>query len=227
MKVGILRGSFYGTVVFSMAIGWSQMASAAVISGAMYEPFNYPSGTQFANSPPNGNNGGAGWNATGSFALPNPATSQWSDPSAGNASGISSGSAANRTASSPTLSHAGTLGYPSTGQGNRLRLDAANGTPANQTQNIGRSLGGQTIDSGTTYFSVLMSKEVDTIRTMNLAFMGGSATERMAVGMIGANAGNTNGNIALLMNNSNPGGLVQSANPIAMPNTSIAGTQLR
>jgi hypothetical protein len=222
---GLLSRSFFGATVFSIAIGSAQLASAAVISGAMYEPFAYAAGTQFTAPPANGNNGGVGWNTTGSFALPNPVTSQWGDPSAGNASGITAGSAANKTASSPTLSHAGTLGYPLTGQGNRFRLDAANGTPTNQTQNMGRALGGQTIDAGTTYFSVLMSKEVDTIRTMNLAFMGGSATERMAVGMIGANAGNSNGNIALLMNNSNPGGLVQSATPIAMPNTAIAGTQ--
>src|ERR1043166_253654 len=61
-----------------------------------------------------------------------------------------------------------------------------------------------------------MSKNTDPIRTMNLAFFNGT-TERFAVGQIGAAAGNTAGNIGLLMNNSNPGGLVQNTvNPIAM-----------
>jgi hypothetical protein len=85
----------------------------------------------------------------------------------------------------------------------------------NASQNIGRALGGQTIDSGTTYFSLLMSKNTDTIRTMNWAFFNGTS-ERFAVGQIGAVAGNTAGNIGLLMNNSNPAGLIQSGTPIAM-----------
>ena len=60
-----------------------------------------------------------------------------------------------------------------------------------------------------------MSKNNDTIRTMNWAFFNGT-TERFAVGMIGATAGNSAGNIALLMNNNNPAGLIQSGSPIAM-----------
>ena len=77
-------------------------------------------------------------------------------------------------------------------------------------------LGGQTIDSGTTYFSFLINRNTaNTNRTMNVAFFGGG-TERFAVGQIGAAAGGTNGNIGMIMNNSNPAGLVNSASPIAM-----------
>ena len=206
----MLRKVLYGTVAFSVAFGWSQLASAAAISGSMYEPFNYPAGTQLTTN--SGQNGGTGWNANGDSS-PNPATSEWGDPTAGNASGITGGSAAAKTITSSTLSFAGATGYPTTGQGNKFNLNAV---LANQNNNIGRPLGGQTIDSGSTYFSFLVRKNTaDTIRTYNLGFFGGSASERFAVGQIGTGSGNTGGNIALLMNNTNPGGLVQSATPIA------------
>ena len=60
-----------------------------------------------------------------------------------------------------------------------------------------------------------MSKNNDTTRTINLAFFNGG-TEQFAVGQIGATAGNSAGNLALLMNNSNPAGLVLATSPIAM-----------
>ncbi len=86
----------------------------------------------------------------------------------------------------------------------------------NTTLNIGRNFGGQSIDTGTTYFSLLMSVNNATIRTANWAFFNGT-TERFAVGQIGATAGNTGGNIGLLMNNSNPAGLIANTTaPIAM-----------
>lgn len=216
MTGGLLRRSFCATVVLCMTIGWSQLAGAAAITGAIYEPFNYLSGAAVGQN--SGLNGGAGWNSTGNFALANPTSSQWGDGSAGGmggAAGLNAGAA--KTISANTLSFAGATGYPVSGQGNKLNLNSIAAGP----NNIGRSLGGQNIDSGTTYFSVLMQRENDTIRTANLAFFGGggvnvNGTERFAIGQIGATAGNTGGNIALLMNNSNPGGLVNSATPIAM-----------
>ena len=177
----------------------TQTSHAAAIVGSMQEAFDYPNTTQFA---PTTLNGGQGWNATGTTA-PN-------DPGANWGAILTAGNPIYRTATAPGLSYSA-IGYlPASG--NMLTLDAA--TP-NQTQNIGRTLGGQTIDTGSTYFSLLMSKNNDTIRTMNWAFFNGTS-ERFAVGMIGATAGNTAGNIGLLMNNSNPGGLVQSGTPIAM-----------
>jgi hypothetical protein len=176
----------------------TQASYAAAVVGSMQEAFDYPDATVFVNS--STLNGGQGWNAAG--------TATANDPGANWGSILNAG--ANRTATSPGLTYSATGYLPASG--NKLTLDAA--TP-NATQNIGRTLGGQTIDTGSTYFSLLMSKNNDTIRTMNWAFFNGT-TERFAVGMIGATAGNTAGNIALLMNNSNPAGLVQSASPIAM-----------
>ena len=176
-----------------------QASHAAAIVGSMQEAFDYPDTTQFA---PTTLNGGQGWNATGTTA-PNDAGANWGVI-------LTAGNASFRTATAPGLSYSAISYLPASG--NKLTLDAA--TP-NQTQNIGRPLGGQTIDTGSTYFSLLMSKNNDTIRTMNWAFFNGTS-ERFAVGMIGATAGNTAGNIGLLMNNSNPGGLVQSGTPIAM-----------
>ncbi len=184
-------------------IGATQASHAAAISGAVQESFIYPAATQFANN--STLNGGQGWNAEGN--------------SGANAVGANWGSALNggdstglyRTAGSPGLNYSAT-GYLQ-GSGNMLTLDAI--TP-NQNQNIGRSLGGQIIDSGATYFSLLMSKNNDTARTINLAFFNGTS-ERFALGQIATGSGNSGGNIALLMNNQNPAGLIQNATtPIAM-----------
>jgi len=165
----------------------------------MQEAFDYPDTTQFATTTLNG---GQGWNATGSTS-PNDPTANWGAV-------LTAGNSLYRTATAPGLTYSATGYLPASG--NKLTLDAA--TP-NQVQNVGRTLGGQIIDTGSTYFSLLMSKNNDTIRTMNWAFFNG-ATERFAVGMIGATAGNTAGNIGMLMNNSNPAGLIQSGSPIAM-----------
>ena len=188
------------TIACALSILCTTQASlAATISGSMQEAFDYPDATSFINS--STLNGGQGWNANGTTD-PNAAAANWgSILNAGN----------NRTATSPGLTYTAT-GYLAA-SGNKLTLDAA---AANATQNIGRTLGGQTIDTGSTYFSLLMSKNNDTIRTINWAFFNGT-TERFAVGQIGAAAGNTAGNIALLMNNNNPAGLVQNTiSPIAM-----------
>jgi hypothetical protein len=220
MSGGALRNTLYGTVVFSVAIGWNHLANAATISGSLYEPFNYAAGTEIGQN--SGVNGGPGWNPTGNPAPPNPSTSQWGDASAGGtggAAGLNGGSNAAKTVTAGTLSFAAT-GYPAAGQGNKFNLNAV---LANAVNNIGRPLGGQTIDAGTTYFSVLMRRNNDTNRTQNLAFFGGGSvgvngTERFAIGQIGAAAGGTNGAIGMLMNNTNPAGIVvpPAANQILM-----------
>jgi len=178
---------------------FAQQAGAAAIAGSMQEAFDYLDGTVFTNGTLNG---GVGWNDTGSSTDPNLASSAW---------GLSLNAGTNRTATSPGLTYTVPGYFPASGI--KLTLDAA---AANATQNIGRSLG-QTVDTGTTYFSLLMSKNTpDTIRTINFAFFNGT-TEQFAVGQIGTATGNTGGNFGLLMNNSNPGGLVfASGTPIAM-----------
>jgi hypothetical protein len=186
------------------AVACPQVSSGATITGAMHESFSdYPAGTAFVNPPPAaGQNGGPGWNTSGLGTLPNDAGASW---------GALLNAGVLRTVTSPGLNHTAT-GYLAP-TGGKLTLDAQS---TNVTQNIGRTLGGQTIDAGTTYFSFLVSKNTpDTQRTINLAFFNGTG-EQFAVGQIGTGSGNTGGNIALLMNNSNPGGLVQSATPIAM-----------
>ena len=196
-----MQPKHYGGIVVCalVALGFSRAASAAVITGSMQDPFDYPAATQFGTTP----NGGQGWNTSGTTD-PNAAGANWGAVN-------TAGSASAKTATSPGLTYSAT-GYLAA-SGNKLTLDAATG---NQVQNVGRIFGGQTIDAGSTYFSVLMSRNTaNTQRTFNLAFFNGT-TERFAVGQIGAAAGGTSGNIALLMNNTNPAGLVNSASPIAM-----------
>jgi hypothetical protein len=174
---------------------------------------DYAPGT-FSNitAPSTVQNGGLGWNATGTGATTadNSTNAPW-----GAVLPTSLNAGANRSITSPGLTYSAT-GYlaPS---GNKLTLDAVT---ANASQNIPRPLGGQTIDSGTTFFSLLMSKNTDTQRTVNFAFfsvVGSTNTERFSVGQIGAAAGGSAGNIAMIMNNSNPNGIIQNTtSPIAM-----------
>jgi hypothetical protein len=193
-------GAFYST----------QTTFASVISGSMQEPFAdqlYTNGYTFVNTPVSPiQNSGQGWNVNGTTDVNN-SGSPW-----GTVTALNSGTA--RTATSPGLTSTA-IGYLN-GTGNKLTLDATiSGTTG---QNIGRTLGGQSIDSGITYFSLLMSRNsVDNFRTQNIAFFN-DTNERFAVGQIGAAAGTSGGNITLLMNNSNPAGLIVPANPIAMGN---------
>jgi hypothetical protein len=179
-------------------------AKGAAIAGAIQEAFDYPAGTVVDST--TNLNGGTGWNANGSAAEPNSPIATW-------ASALNNG--ANRSITSPGLTSPA-IGYLQ-GSGNKLTLDSS---VSNATQSVGRSLD-QTINAGTSYFSFLVSKNTpDTIRTINLAFFDGT-TEQFAVGQIGTASGNTGGNIGLLMNNSNPGGLVVGGSPTAM-GTNIA-----
>ena len=179
-------------------LGITQSSFAAAITGSMSEGFDYPDTTQFVAS--GTLNGGQGWNASGNLDA-NAASANWGAV-------LTAGTGPFKTATTPGLSFAATGYLPATG--NKLTMDASSAV-----QNVGRNLGGQTIDSGTTYFSLLMSKNNDTIRTINWAFFNGG-TERFAIGQIGATAGNSGGNITMLMNNSNPGGLLTPSSPIAM-----------
>jgi hypothetical protein len=189
---------FCSSIALATVLGCAQFAQAVAIVGSMQEAFDYPAGTNFPNT--STLNGGTGWNPTGSAAAANDAGANWG-------SILNAGTV--RNATSPGLNFTSTSYFP--GSGTKLTLD---GTGAGQ--NIGRTLGGQTINEGTTYISLLMSRNNDTIRTINFALFDGT-TERMAVGQIGAGGGSTGGNFGLLMNNSNPGGLLQTTGtPIAM-----------
>ena len=169
----------------------------------MQESFSdYAPGTFTNITPPStSQNGGLGWNTTGT-ATANDTGASWGTV-------LNAGSARSVTAGG--LSYTATGYFPASG--NKLTLDATSAT-----QNIGRTLGGQTIDSGSTFFSFLINKSVDTTRTFELSFENGTAStaEKMSIGQVGATAGTTNGNIGILFLNTNPADLVQAPNPIAM-----------
>jgi len=65
----------------------------------------------------------------------------------------------------------------SASQGNMMSIPAAGGS-------ISRSLG-QTIDTGTFYFSYLTRRTTDTERTVNVAFFNSASSERFAIGQFG------------------------------------------
>src|SRR5690349_5676568 len=137
------RSLCLGAVVCSVLIGVPQLASAAAITGAMYEPFADYGTTTFNNvTPPStSQNGGAGWNTAGSGLVANDTGASWGTL-------LTAGSL--RTVTSPGLTYSATNYLAPTG--NKLTLDA---NSTNATQNIGRTIGGQTVDAGTTYFSLL------------------------------------------------------------------------
>jgi hypothetical protein len=202
MTAGVHRTTFYSAFVVCVSIAMAGVTNAAIISGRMAENFDYSAGTQFPNTGGTPN-GGVGWNATGDTSQAN--TAGWGTGNQNN--GASAGT--NRTATSPGLTYTATGYYPASG--NKLTLDSV--TP-NASQSMSRNFGGQTIDSGTTYFSVLMRRENDTLRTMNLALfqlVGTTSSEKLTVGQVGANVSNvftgSNGKIAMIYTNSNPSGI--------------------
>jgi hypothetical protein len=200
-----LRRYFWMSLCALTVVCSAQIVNAAAVVGSMSEPFAYPDATAFATQtlPSTTNNGGLGFNATGTTAANDPNAAWGGTLTAGNGAKI---------VNVPGLTYSAT-GYLAP-TGGKLTVD---GATLNSTTNVGRNLG-QTIDTGTTFFSLLMARNTaDTIRTFNMAFENGTS-EQLTIGQIGAAAGNSNGNIALLMNNVNPGGLVQAATPIAMGN---------
>ena len=202
MKTNVCAG------LFLCALGvvcTAQVVNAAAVVGSMSEPFAYPDATAFATQtlPSTTNNGGLGFNATGTTAT--------NDPNAAWGGTLTAGNGA-KTVNVPGLTYSAT-GYLAP-TGGKLTVD---GATLNSTSNVGRNIG-QTIDTGVSFFSLLMARNTaDTIRTLNMAFENGTS-EQLTVGQIGAAAGNSNGNIALLLNNTNPANLVQATTPIAMGN---------
>src|SRR5581483_9615701 len=98
----------------------------------------------------------------------------------------------NNNVGSPGLSYNGAPTYPAS-IGNTATEDAS---AANATNNVSRLIG-QTIDSGTLYFSFLMQRNNTTLRTTNISFFGPSVgttapsnvPERVSIGQIGASSG--------------------------------------
>jgi hypothetical protein len=190
----------FWTIICALTVFCStQVALATAIVGSMQEPFDYAAGTLFPNTGGTPN-GGTGWNLTGDGSQAN--TAGWGTGTQNN--GAAAGTNRTATAGGLTFSATGYANNPST---NKLTLDSL--TPAS-SESMSRLLGGQTIDAGTTYFSVLMRKDNDTLRTMNLAFFSGT-TEKLTVGQIGATVSGSlqgsNGKIAMIYNNSNPAGI--------------------
>ncbi len=124
-----------------IALSWSANAFAAAYVGSAYEPFNYTVGSNLVIA--SNFNGGTGWNATGTSAA-NAATGAWGDTTALPAVG---GSDAAKTITTPSLTYS-VSGYPAS-TGNKTTID---GTSA--TNNVSRNIG-QTVDTGTFYFSYL------------------------------------------------------------------------
>ena len=200
------RTLLIGAIILAIAAS-AQHLFAAAITGSMQEPFDYAAATQFGTP-----NGGQGWNATGDTSAN---TAAWGV--------ITGGAATARTATAPGLTYSAT-GYLAP-TGNKLTLDGPSGS-----QNVGRPLGGQTINSGTTYFSFLIQKGTDTNRSMTWAFFNGTSggtagtttsAERFAIGQTGATAGSSGGNISVIFQNSNPGGLFAGTTPMGLNTTHL------
>ena len=165
-------------------------AQAAPYNGTAYEPFDYGIVVNASNpatdSNLNLNNRGVGWNAAGDPEQPN--TTVWG----------------NGVTTAPfvvtnTIVAAGTLPGPAPSVGNRIQVNA--GT-------AGRSLG-QTVDSGSLYFSFTIQRLTDSIRTINFALFAGTV-EKFGFGQYAtaAVAATSEGNLAAVFLNTNPGNLV-------------------
>lgn len=176
----------------SLALFGSASLFGAAYVGSAYEGFDYSAGAMT-----NTLGGGTGWNATGDALSPN--TTTWG---VGTNLTITNQGA---TIQSPGLGLS-TSGYPASTGG------AAFVTGATASSSIGR-LFGQSVDSGTFYFSYLTQRSNDEFRTVNLSFFG--TNERLAIGQIAANAntrdqqgnwlsnaGQNSGNFAALISNS-------------------------
>jgi hypothetical protein len=125
-------------------------------------------------------NGGLGWNATGD---PNSAnTAGWGASTTGGSAQV------NRGVNSPGLTYTA-IGYGAA-SGNRATVNGSG---------IGRVFG-QTVDAGSFYFSFITDRNVNSNRTLNVAFFNG-ATEQFAIGQIGSATADSGGNFAVFLNN--------------------------
>lgn len=178
------------------------VSHAAAISGTIYEGFNYTTTDNPGDNTTDGditaNNGGSGFGAG----------TTWGPTSGG------TGTNTVLNVAAPGLTYTGLV---TTGNALNLNAVAPVGGTANSTQQYFRPLG-QTIDTGSLYFSILLRKDVDTQRTINLALYGGGG-EHLTVGQFSPAATFSNGNIAMIQNNSTPVPLVGAAIPLNLGQT--------
>ena len=194
----------------------SASAFGAAYVGSAYEGFDYtPSGTQIATSA--GFNGGTGWNATGDSGQAN--TTTWGVLASGTIRNI----------------HTTGLDYSGPGYPGETGLSATVAGTGSAGANVGRDFG-QSVDSGTFYFSYLTQKTVDTVRTLNLSFFSGT-NERLAIGQIANNLNLRNpdgsvdgtttpnqGHFAALVSNSQNNAAFNGDNTSATPVSYALGT---
>lgn len=191
-------------------LGFATAASSgfgAAYVGSAYEGFDYTAGATMDNT----FGGGTGW------------TTNW---------GVNVVTAPTNTVLNASGSRAVTTGglaysnpaYP-TGAGNAVLVSGAG--------QIGRALG-QTVDTGTFYFSYLTRKTIDQVRTVNFAFFSGGS-ERLTVGQIANNvntrdedgvwqsgAGANLGNFATLISNSQNTPVAAPADPTSFNGVYLA-----
>ncbi len=141
-------------------------AFAAAYVGSAYDGMAYTSGTQITGSTLND---GVGFNAAGDSS---PNTGAW---------GAVLSSGAIRNIHTEGLSYSDSA-YPA-GTGLAVIVGGTGTAGANAGRNLGQS-----VDTGTFYFSYLTRKTVDTVRTLNFSLFSGTS-ERLAIGQI---ANNTN-----------------------------------
>jgi hypothetical protein len=146
-------------------LGPASAFSAAYV-GSAYEGFNYTAAT-ITSGTASTYNGGTGWNATGDGSAN---TTNWGTGTSLTVTGTPS-------IQSSSLDYSGGS-YP-TELGNSILVSGVSAA-----SNVGRAFG-QSVDSGTFYFSYLVKKTVDNVRTVNFSFFG--TNERIAIGQIASN----------------------------------------
>lgn len=147
----------------ALAVLGSSPAFAAAYVGSAYEGFDYTAGLTMDGI---SFGTGTGFNATGATGEAN--TTLWGSATPYNANG--NRIIANGSLTSPNVASPASVG---------------NSVLVSGSGQIGRTLG-QTVDSGTFYFSYLTQKTVDQVRTVNFSFFNGTS-ERLAVGQTANN----------------------------------------
>ncbi len=179
--------SFLRTLAYlSAAFLAPGFAHGIALTTPLYDGFNYTLTDNPLDNTLDGdlgaNNGGTGWGLTPSI---------WTNAiNAANTSTVVN-------MISPGLSYPGLAT-----SGNAVNL---NGGPG--TQNFFRGFNqGAALDTGTFYFSLLVRKDADSARTINVAFFGnGNNSERFAIGQFSPAATTTNGSFGATQLNAGPG----------------------
>lgn len=169
----------YIRVCTLLAMAGIAPSSAAPYAGSAYEGFDYTTADMT-----NTLAGGTGWNATGSSGSAN--TTTWGVTLAPNGTAVGNqfnlgATVANQTITAVSLDFTGS-GYPAE-IGQKMLITGLG--------QVGRNLG-QNVDSGTLYYSYLVKKTVDQVRTVNFALFGdnGAAVapqERVTIGQLANN----------------------------------------